>query len=192
MDPAVSPPAAPGAPPVAPAAPGALPPAPVVGASDDSETRRIKRENQTLRRRLDEYTAAQATAEQTRLAEAGQHKERADKLEAQLREMQAAHATVQRDALVTRLAHRYSLPEPLWSRVQGQEEADIETDIKALVALLPAPAPAPVPTGGAATTPGKGGSPALTAESVTRLLREHPEAVNSPEVQEFQRTYRKG
>jgi hypothetical protein len=135
---------APGAPP-APPAPGAPPSTPVVETFPRDYVEKLRQEAADYRTKLKTFEDAQAAAEQTRLTEAGRHKEAADAARVQVKRLEAELAARDLRDLRARIARKHGI-EDFADRLLGATEDEIEADAKAFAARLPKPAaPPPAP-----------------------------------------------
>jgi hypothetical protein len=123
-------------------APGA-PPVDAPAASEDSDIRKARRENQNLRTRLKDLETAQAQRDEQERIAAGEFKTLAEARAARIAELEAAIADRDRAALLAAVASKYHLPAELAERLRGEDEDSLEADAKALAKLIPAPAPPP-------------------------------------------------
>lgn len=87
-------------------------------------------------------TRNEAAGYRTRLREAEDKLKEAktpEEFEAAISEFRTKNAELERNLVVTKVAAKYELPAELAARLQGEDEAAIEADAKALAALVVTP-----------------------------------------------------
>lgn len=115
------------------------------------------REAAERRKKLDAIEAEETKRKEAEMTEA-------QKLAKQLEAATAELQTLKTTDIKRRLAAKYSLPEALALRIQGKDEAEMDTDAKALAEALPK---APKPQPGPVTNPGANGK---TGETLSQQL----------------------
>lgn len=112
-------------------------------------------------------TKAQQEAEAKRLAEAGEYKKLYEQAEAKAQQEAARAQALELATMKRNVAEKLGLPSALAARLQGDNEVDLETDAKTLMAALPKPSAPNInsaPGAGATPTPG-----AMTPEQKAEL-----------------------
>lgn len=142
-------------------------PDPVVGTETPDETPEEKPEEKPDEK--PELSAEELRAELTKVRnEAANYRTRLrdaesklaeaktpEDIEAAVAEFKSANAALERQVTVTKIASKYDLPEALAARLQGEDEAAIEADAKALAALVSKTSPESLSGG---LTPGESDS----------------------------------
>lgn len=125
------------------------------------EARKLRREAQSLRRRMHDFEAKAKAEEDAKLSET-------ERLKKQLDEAQAALKAKELSEMRSKAAKAAGLPEELATRLNGETEEDLTVDALALARSLPKPTAVI-----SATNPGV--QPRLTLDAVGRMT---PEEIN--------------